>query len=163
MVDEELREARDQIRSWSERFEKLHVRQSEQIDALTKDVSALTADVRSLMRNQEALFNKTSRPFQWGAFVSALGLVAVGAGLLITPIHRELSDTRVALAGMSTEFHEYRKDSMEHRIVDAGDVARIAADVSWLKRLEERQNARLHAGLMREAQEHHSESDDLGD
>lgn len=119
---------------WAERYEKHITRQSEQIDALTKDVSALSADVRSLMRNQEALFNKTSRPFQWGAFVSALGLVAVGAGLLIAPINRTL-----------TEHDEFQDKIIKHWQDDAYEMGRHEANLEWLKKLEERQNNRLHS------------------
>jgi len=119
---------------WAERYEKHITRQSEQIDALTKDVSALSADVRSLMRNQEALFNKTSRPFQWGAFVSALGLVAVGAGLLIAPINRTLA-----------EHDEFQDKAIIHWQEDAYQMGKHEADLAWLKKLEERQNSRLHS------------------
>jgi hypothetical protein len=119
---------------WAERYEKHITRQSEQIDALTKDVSALSADVRSLMRNQEALFNKTSRPFQWGAFVSALGLVAVGAGLLIAPIKDNQNRAEI--------FDRY---VMTHLEKDAYDMGQQDADLEWLKKLEERQNDRLHS------------------
>ena len=133
--------------SWADRYEKHLTRQSSQIDALTKDVSALTADVRSLMRNQEALFNKTSRPFQWGAFVSAMGLVAVGAGLLITPIHRDIDGLIDTVHDFRGETHAFIGDTMEHRIEDAKEMGAVQTDIEWLKKLEERQNNRLHAGL----------------
>lgn len=131
MVDEQFN---DTISKWVERYDKHLTRQSEQIDALTKDVSSLTADVRTLMRNQESLFVKTSRPFQWGAFVSALGLIGIGAGLLIAPIHREIDI-----------FSSFVKDTHDHRIADAYDMGRQQANIEWLKMLEQRENNRLHS------------------
>jgi len=128
--------AHEEITSWTSRYEKHLARQSDQIESLTRDVSALSADVRSLMKNQESLFAKTSQPFQWGAFVSALGVVAVGAGLLITPIHRELDELRL-----------FQKGTLEHRIEDAGEMSEVKTDAKWLKMLESRANARIHMNL----------------
>lgn len=127
-------DSNEQTSKWADRYEKHLSRQSEQIDALTKDVSALSADVRSLMRNQESLFNKTSRPFQWGAFVSALGLVAVGAGLLIAPINKTLA-----------EIENFEHAAIKHWQDDAYQMGKHEADLEWLKKLEERQNDRLHS------------------
>jgi len=124
------------LTSWTERYEKHLSRQSDQIDSLTRDVSALSADVRSLMKNQESLFAKTSQPFQWGAFISALGVVAVGAGLLISPIHREIDELRV-----------FQKGTLQHRIDDAADMAAAQKDLEWLAKMEERLNNRIHINM----------------
>ena len=128
--------AHEEITSWTSRYEKHLSRQSDQIESLTRDVSALSADVRSLMKNQESLFAKTSQPFQWGAFISALGVVAVGAGLLIQPIHREIDDLKTFQAG-----------TLVHRIEDASAMAEAKTDAKWLKMLESRANARLHLNM----------------
>jgi len=126
----------EEITSWTARYEKHLSRQSDQIESLTRDVSSLSADVRSLMKNQESLFAKTSQPFQWGAFISALGVVAVGAGLLISPIHREIDELRV-----------FQKGTLAHRIEDAGEMSEVKTDAKWLKMLESRANARIHMNL----------------
>ena len=132
--------AHEEITSWTARYEKHLSRQSDQIESLTRDVSALSADVRSLMKNQESLFAKTSQPFQWGAFISALGVVAVGAGLLISPIHREIDDLRT-----------FQKGTLIHRIDDAAEMSEVKTDAQWLKMLESRTNARIHMNLGEEA------------
>ena len=127
----------DDVKTWIDRYDRLQTRQSDQIDTLTRDVSALTADVRALMRNQEALFTKSSRPFQWGAFVSALALVALGAGLLVAPLDRENIRQNSVLDTLETEFHHYVQQS-EYKH------GRQDESLEWLKKLEARQNSRLH-------------------
>ena len=141
MVEREGTGGGEEISSWTSRYEKHLSRQSEQIETLTRDVSALSADVRSLMKNQESLFAKTSQPFQWGAFISALGVVAVGAGLLISPIHREIDDLKA-----------FQRGTLEHRIDDAAEMSEVKTDAKWLKMLESRANTRIHMNLGEEKQ-----------
>lgn len=127
-------ESKAELGQWIERYEKHLGRQSEQIDALTRDVSALTADVRSLMKNQESLFNRSNRPFQWGALVAALSLAAVAAGLLITPMKEEDSKQL-----------EFDKTVMRYMMEDQYKQGQHDNDLQWLKKLEERQNNRMHS------------------
>jgi hypothetical protein len=126
----------DQVMKLFERQEQVINRLDSAISILTKDVSALTANVGTLTRNQESLFSKTSRPFQWSAFIAALGLVAVGAGLLISPRDKELD-----------RLHEFSLSVMMRIERDAHDMGRMEADLEWLKKLEERVNDRTHQRL----------------
>lgn len=118
---------------WISRYERQQSEQSQQISALTKDVSSLSADVRSLIKNQEALFNKTSRPFQWSAFIAAIALVATSAALLISPMKDE--DTR---------HREFDQVVMQAMLVDAKEMGEMRSDLQWLKKLEQRSNERMH-------------------
>jgi hypothetical protein len=118
---------------WIERYERQQTEQSQQISSLTKDVSSLSADVRSLIKNQEALFNKTSRPFQWSAFIAAIALVATSAALLITPMKDEDSRHR-----------EFDQVVMRSMLDDAREMGEMERDIEWLKKLEQRSNERLH-------------------
>ena len=132
------------IYEWTARFEKQLDRQGQQIDslaaaisqvnsALSADIAKVTANVETLLNNQSSIFNRQNRPFQWGAFVSALIGVGVFAGLALAPVQEKLDD--------ADAFH---KDTITHLVQDAREMGALEARVEWLMMMEDRLNRRLH-------------------
>ena len=119
--------------SWLERFERAQEIQNSQIGELTKNVSALTATVGTLGSQQKALFGRADRPYPWGALVSAITLLILGASLLVSPIKddiRELGDTEDTHTKMIIE--------------NAHTLGVVEENLRWLNTLEERVNVRMH-------------------
>ena len=95
---------------------------TQQVNQLTRDVSALTANVKNLVENQKSIIDKDNRPFQWGAFVSAIVGAGVFAGLLINPLYNNMH-----------EIQDFQVRVTNHMLEHAEDSGRIIADLEWLK------------------------------
>lgn len=124
------------FQGWIERFERQQARQSEQIETLARTASELSADVRSLMKGQDSLFNRSSRPFQWSALVAAVALGATAIGLIIAPM-KESDDQQI---GFDKRVMQYMLES-EYRH------GKTDTNVEWLQELENRANRRLHSEI----------------
>lgn len=98
-----------------------------QVNQLTRDVSALTADVKNLLANQKDIIARGNRPFQWGAFVSAIVGAGVFAGLLIHPIQTELEKQEA-----------FDQRIIEHMVQDSREMGEVQANLEWLKIGEDR-------------------------
>ena len=119
---------------WLDRLERDQEIQNEQIGELTKNVSALTATVGTVVEQQRGLFGRANRPTPWGAIIGGVTLLGIMAGLLIAPIQKTMD-------------RQYDRDviAIEHELESAKLMAKNAADIEWLKRMEARVNDRIHA------------------
>ena len=118
---------------WLERFEHAQEIQNAQIGELTKNVSALTATVSTLGSQQKALFGRADRPYPWGALISAVTLLVLGATLIVSPMKEDLDQQR--------SFDTHTNDLMLKHFEDVGA---MKENLVWLNKLEARLNQRLH-------------------
>jgi predicted transcriptional regulator len=114
-------------RQWWENYQHDREILTGQVNQLTRDVSALAAEVKNLVQTQKTILDKGNRPFQWGAFVSAIIGAGVFAGLLIRPIDAELA-----------LHHDFDDRVVEHMIEDSHEMGRVKAELEWLAKGEER-------------------------
>lgn len=128
----------NEFTEWLDRFERDQEIQNEQIGELTKNVSALAATVGTVVEQQRNLFGRANRPFQWGAFVSALVGVGVFAGLLIAPLQKEMEGQ-----------HRFDIQVMQHLEEDAYKMGKLETEVKWLKTMEDRLNQRIHGSIIK--------------
>ena len=120
-------------KDWVEHVDRQLDTQGGQISELTKMVAGIASSVDILTKNQTGLFTRQNRPFQWGWFLSAIGLLFIGGGLVVTPIHRQL-DTQ----------HQFNVQVMKHLETDAYQAGAVTKELEWLNKMEDRLNERIH-------------------
>ena len=157
------------FREWTSHYEKEQEADREKINEIANivgslggQVSKLSANIETLMENQKGLYDRMNRPWQWGVIVAAFALMLSMAGLFATvltltvnPVREalhELAETSTRINQRNYEYHinqnsEHKADLKEmvlYREQQAAANARQAANIEWLRRLEERGNRRIH-------------------
>ena len=121
---------------WVDRFEHELELQSHNVNDLIKSVAKIGAIVETLAQQQKAIFGRQNRPVPWGAVVGGITLLAIMAGLLIAPMQ-----------GESARQHLFDITTMKHMIDDSYQQGVHDTELSWLKKMEDRLNQRLHRNL----------------
>ena len=138
------------FREWTSHYEHEQEADRDKINALadglatlSSNMGALTANVNTLMKNQEGMYNRINRPPQWGVLVSALALVALALGLVITPIKEELTQVK-AEQRMEAERNVELHIMFNQRL---GEQIKISTanetNVKWIEKMESRMNIRM--------------------
>ena len=122
------------------------------LSEVTQSIGKLTAHVETLIDNQKGMFDRINRPTQWGIFATFAGVIFLVVGLVITEIKDsidQLQDQQVTDAARHMEYQMWFRESLEgNRVLSTQN----ETNIQWLMKLEDRLNARIHAGLVGERQ-----------
>lgn len=111
-------------------------RLTESLEEVVKVSAATSADITNLTKQMSTMFIRANRPIEWGAMVAALGLLFIGAGLLISPMKEDINEQKV-----------FDDKMVEHFIEHSRDTGIIETDIAWIKEMEDRLNRRLHGAI----------------